>query len=301
MRAFFAHHKPTTAKGRYMLARALLAQGDRERRRRFGALRLAQRRILGAEVEASVIEMFGDMLTRADHKARMEQRLYADDIEAGMRAAERLGGDEVAIAQRARRRDQAGRQREGAARRGARVGAPRRRLYLRARAMAAPGQQAGGSRPADADRAAGSGGLVDRDQWWQERRILVRKLLDEHDAQTAYRVARDAAAPTQGNYRVDKHFTAGWIALRFLHDPEDRGRAFRAHPRGHGQPACALARRLLAGPRRRSHGRPRAGQAPITRRRRNTRATYYGQLARARLGLPDLGLHGPPRLRPEAA
>ncbi len=28
--AFFANHKPTTAKGRYMLARALLAKGDRE-------------------------------------------------------------------------------------------------------------------------------------------------------------------------------------------------------------------------------------------------------------------------------
>ena len=28
--AFFANHKPTTAKGRYMLARAVLAKGDRE-------------------------------------------------------------------------------------------------------------------------------------------------------------------------------------------------------------------------------------------------------------------------------
>ena len=37
------------------------------------------------------------VLTRADHKVRMDQRFYADDIEAGMRAANRLGGDELAI------------------------------------------------------------------------------------------------------------------------------------------------------------------------------------------------------------
>ena len=55
-------------------------------------------RIARADVESKVLEMFGDLLTRADHKARMEQRFYADDIEAGLRAAQRLGGDESAIA-----------------------------------------------------------------------------------------------------------------------------------------------------------------------------------------------------------
>ena len=40
---------------------------------------------------------------------------------------------------------------------------------------------------------------VDLDQWWLERRILVRKLLDDHEAQAAYRVARDAPPPRHGN------------------------------------------------------------------------------------------------------
>ena len=38
------------------------------------------------------------MLTPADHKVRMDARFYADDTDAGMRAAERLGGNELAIA-----------------------------------------------------------------------------------------------------------------------------------------------------------------------------------------------------------
>ncbi len=43
VRAFFAQHQPTTAKGRYVLARALLAQGDRAGRGGAGAPCLARR------------------------------------------------------------------------------------------------------------------------------------------------------------------------------------------------------------------------------------------------------------------
>ena len=49
-------------------------------------------------VEKRVLEMFGGMLTAADHKGRMDARFYVDDAAAGMRAAERLGGNELAIA-----------------------------------------------------------------------------------------------------------------------------------------------------------------------------------------------------------
>ena len=51
--------------------------------------------------------------------------------------------------------------------------------------------------------------LVDVDQWWKERRILVRSLLDEGEARAAYQVARDTPQPPQQNFGVDQHFTAG--------------------------------------------------------------------------------------------
>src|SRR5260221_8419758 len=96
VRAFFAKQQPATAKGRYMLARTLLTQGDRDGA---GALvRYAWRYDdASAEVEKRVLDMYGSMLTAADHKVRMERRFYADDVAAGMRAAERLGGDDPAI------------------------------------------------------------------------------------------------------------------------------------------------------------------------------------------------------------
>src|SRR5438105_8731836 len=40
---------------------------------------------------------------------------------------------------------------------------------------------------------ADPGQTLDTDQWWIERRLVARKLLDLDDAKTAYRVVRDAA------------------------------------------------------------------------------------------------------------
>ena len=267
--AFFANHKPTTAKGHYMLAHALLAKGDRA-----GAAALVRyawrNEDCSADVESKVLEMFGDLLTRADHKARMEQRFYADDIEAGMRAAQRLGGDELAI----------GRARTAVIKRlnnakallDAVPAAARndpgyifaRVQWLRKQNKAEEAGRLILTVPQDPEA------LVDLNQWWVERRLLVRKLLDDGDAKTAYRVARDAASPPQDNYRVDQHFTAGWIALRYSARPEDRRRPFRRHPARHGQPARARPRRLLAGARRRGHGPPRASQGLL----RNGGAIY---------------------------
>jgi soluble lytic murein transglycosylase len=45
------------------------------------------------------------------------------------------------------------------------------------------------------------------------------RLIDLGDADTAYRVLREAAAPANPYYRAELHFMAGWIALRFLADP----------------------------------------------------------------------------------
>ena len=71
-------------------------------------------------------------------------------------------------------------------------------------------------------------------------------------------------------YRVDAHFTAGWIALRYLHDPKTAAEHFARIMRRHRQPACACARRLLAGPRGRSDGPARPGQDFLRNRRRST-------------------------------
>ena len=54
---------------------------------------------MSADLEKQVLEIHSEFLSRADHKARMEKRLFAADNETAMRAARRLGGADVAIAQ----------------------------------------------------------------------------------------------------------------------------------------------------------------------------------------------------------
>jgi soluble lytic murein transglycosylase len=88
---FFNGSPPQTAKGRLVLARALHAQGDTE-----GASALVREAWrndpLPEEVEKQVLERWSEILSRADHKARIEKRLFAADNESAMRAARRLGG-----------------------------------------------------------------------------------------------------------------------------------------------------------------------------------------------------------------
>jgi soluble lytic murein transglycosylase len=295
--AFFAQHKPSTAKGSYMLARALLAKGEREAAA--ALVRQAWRyEDCSGDTETRVLEMFGGLLTRADHKFRMQQRFFAGDGEAGMRAANRLGGDEPAI----------GRARAAVIKRlnnakalldAVPAGARRDPGYIFARVQwlrkENKAEEAGKlmlTVPQDPQA------LVDLNQWWVERRLLVRKLLDDGDPQTAYRVARDAASPPQGNYRVDQHFTAGWIALRYLHDPKTAAAHFSHIDEGTVSPH-ALGRG--------GYWQGRAAEAMGQRAQAKTfyeaasqyTATYYGQLARARLGLTDLGLRGPPVFSPQ--
>jgi len=223
----------------------------------------------------------------------MEQRFYANDVEAGMRAAERLGGNELLIARaRAAVIKKAGNAKAlldavpAAARNDA--------GYIFARVQwlrkTDKSQEAGKlilTAPRDPQA------LVDLDQWWMERRILVRKLLDDHDAQTAYRVARDAPSPPRGNYRVDQHFTTGWIALRFLHDPATAAQHFARIDDGTVNPHALARGGYWQGRAAEAMGQRAQAKAFYEIAAQHT-ATYYGQLARARLGLTDLGLRGPP-------
>lgn len=297
VRAFFARQQPVTGKGRYMLARTLLAQGDRD-----GAAALVRQAWrnddASAEVEKRVLEMFGGMLSAADHKARMEQRFYVDDVAAGLRAAERLGGDQLAI----------GRARAAVLRRAGNAKALLDAVpsaaqndvgYIFARVqwlrLNNKAEEAGKlilTAPKDPEL------LYNLDQWWQERRLLVRKLLDDRDAHAAYSVAREAAIPMRGFYRVDAHFTAGWLALRYLHDPKTAAEHFARIVEGTVSPHGLARGGYWQGRAAEAMGKNDQAKAFYEAAAQHT-ATYYGQLARARLGLKDLGLRGPPAFTPQ--
>jgi soluble lytic murein transglycosylase len=294
VRGFFAEQPPLGPLGKLTLARALTAQGDRG-----GAQRLVRdawrNDDFSAALEAQVLEDFGGLLTRADHKARMDERLYDDDFDTAMRAAKRLGAAEIAIVQARvaveRKARNAGALLE-AVPPGARADPAyvfTRAQWLRRNDRIGEAAQLMLSAPRDPEV------IRNADQWWIERRILARKLLDADNPQAAYKVARDAAPPAKENHHVDQQFTAGWIALRFLKDPNTamphfaRINAFAKHPTSRARAGYWLGRAaetLGRGGEARQHY---ANAAQYT-------AAYYGQLARARLGHRDIAVRPLPAL-----
>ncbi len=175
VRAFFAQGPAAHRQGP-VRARPRAARAGRPRRRA-GLVREAWRNdTFSRELESQALDVFGDLLTRADHKARMDRRLYAEDADGGLRAANRAGGTRAGDRQGAHRGDQEGRQRQGAARRRAGRRAPRRRLHLQPRPVAAPHRQDRRSRRADAVGAARSG------QAARPRRMVDRAPADRPQA-----------------------------------------------------------------------------------------------------------------------
>jgi soluble lytic murein transglycosylase len=290
--SFFDGSSPQSAMGRLVLARALMAQGDTEGAK--ALVRDAWRNDpIPADVEKQVLERYSDFLSRADHKARMEKRLFAADKDSAMRAAHRLGGADLAIAQL---RLALGNKGGNAKKLLDAVPEEARRDpgYLFARAYLlrhdekiAEAAQVLLSAPTDLAQ------VHDGEEWWVERRIMARKLLDLGDARSAYRVVAEAAEPTKENSRVERNFMAGWIALRFLDDPAAAATHFAriqevsSHPTSQARSHYWLGRTAEA-LHRRDQARAEYQAAA------NSSAAYYGQLARARLGLAALALAPPP-------
>jgi soluble lytic murein transglycosylase len=108
-------------------------------------------------------------------------------------------------------------------------------------------------------------------------------------------VARDATLPTRDNYRAEHHFTAGWIALRFLNDPTTAYAHFRHIAEGQDNP-IALARAFYwLGRGAEALKKPQEARAHYVEAARYP-TTYYGQIARAKAGLGEIGISPPPVL-----
>src|SRR3984957_5145314 len=95
--AWFENESPLSAKGRFSLARAMLGRGDRANAERL--VRDAWRSdSMSEDTENTALDLFGALLTPGDQKARMDLLLYGNEYDSALRAAKRLGSDQVALA-----------------------------------------------------------------------------------------------------------------------------------------------------------------------------------------------------------
>ena len=187
--------------------------------------------------------------TKADHKYRADRLLYKEQVPAALREAVLAGPDEVLLA-KARAAVIANAPSDAA------IAAVPKALQKDPGLIFSRIQKA--RRANRTDEAADlmlaaprdPAQIIDGDEWWTERRLVARKLLDLGETRRAYRVAAEHSAASDIR-RMEAEFHAGWIALRFLDDPKLAAGHFAAH-RGAGRDAdLEVAGGLLAGPRRR--------------------------------------------------
>lgn len=292
----FSGDQAVSGKGQFALARVLLAEGDRD-----GAASLVREawrsQELSEHIETEAFDTFRDLLTREDHRARMDKRIGAKDFSAAMRAARRLGGDDLAIVKAC----------------AAVTGNETKALALVDDVPAQARQDLGYTlcrikwlshhdRIAEATRLVlaappATMALQDTDEWWRERRILARKLLDLGEFLTAYQVVREAALPANEFYQADFYFTPGWIALRYLDEPVTARELFAHIDDGSTNPIVLARANYWRGRAAEATGETDAMHAFFEAAARHHTA-YYGQLARARLGVEGFELQPPPRPDP---
>ena len=290
----FVGGQPVSALGRLALARALQGEGDRGGAA--GEVRAVWRSAeLSAELETAVLNEFLGALTPADDIARMDWRIGAKDFGAAMRAAKRLGSGRVGIVKACEAAE--GNSKKAQTLLGEVPNELRGDLgFVLCRThwlLVHDDVPAAAKLLTETSRE----GLErqDVDEWWRERRLLARKLIDLGDPQSAYRVVRDAAIPSNPYYRSEYHFMAGWIALRFLNDPARAFTHFAHVDEGSSDP-IVLARAAYW----RGRAAEATGQSDKMRAQYQAAAAYptayYGQLARARLGLSQIAVRSPPPL-----
>lgn len=274
-----------------LLARAYLDKGDRGR-----ALALVRPvwhgKALGASLQAAFAEDFSSILTAEDHLTRVDKLVALHRFDEAKALKSRLGnGPRAYIDARIAAANGARDARAQLARVPSDL---RRRPGYRLAEVELERRAENFERAAQLIRSVNRGDIVDGDAWWVETRIVARSLAERGNAREAYRLVTLGFAEDREE-KADEAFHAGWFALSHLKDGRTAERHFR------DLEAIATTPISLS---RASYWRGRAAAArgdsgAAARHYRdaaNHGFTYYGQLARAELGLSGTGVPRAPAI-----
>lgn len=287
--AYFTAYPPLSGAAKFRLAEALLVQ------RRFDeANRIARDAWDSAGLdpaqEQEFLLVFGQLLTPADHLARLDRLLWSGQTSAASRLLGRIPADRVAWAQ-ARIALRSGRP--------ASLDGPLAReagyIFDRARQLQRAGDLAS-ARAVLAGADIQQGLVVDPEAWLKLRLELARSAERGGDAATAYRLAANHRAFPLGRALADRvlaeraafvdlEWFAGWVALKDLRRFDDAQRHFENVRAAALTPVSQSRGDYWIGRAAEAGGRKAVADAAYA-----AAAThpdyFYGQLAHERLGRP---------------
>lgn len=285
--AAFGNQTPKTAEGAIILTRALKNKGKTKNARAI-LLPFWHKERLDKKEENLILKEFSSLLSKADHKRRMDMLLYRDRITQAERFSKLAGAQSLYRARAATIRKQS---KADQAIKSVHKSWHKDPSYLftkieRARRTERFNDVAKLIVKAPRDEHS----LVNPGEWWVEQRIVSRILYERGNASAAYKIAANHLAASARD-KVEAEFHAGFYALRGLKKPKTAIKHFAkildysSTPLSQSRAWYWLGRAAQAAKSgKASEYYHRASQYPTT---------YYGQLARAKLKIKNLNVRYP--------
>jgi len=226
IKAFFANREAQSGMGLAALASAFLAEGNQEQAKKL-AVMAWRTEDLPAGLEPGFLARFGEFLTLADHKWRLDRLLIETirwDGEKAQRAS--VARRVIALLPPAEQKKANARLQVFLGAKGAKKvidalpaeGTPDWGLvFHRIQALRRAGKNDEAAKlllGAPTEEAL----TVSPDEWWVERRANAYDALKANKSKLAYELVREAG-PLSVNPLKEQTFMAGWIALRYLKNP----------------------------------------------------------------------------------
>lgn len=285
--AAFGNATPKTAEGAIILTRALKSKG-RTKNARAILLPFWHKERLDEKEENIILKEFTSLLSKTDHKRRMDMLLYRDRVSQAERFSKLAGAESLYRARAAtiRKQSKADKLIKSVHRSWRKDPSYLFTKIERARREERFNEVA--KLIAKAPRDANS--LINPGEWWVEQRIVSRILYERGNPSGAYKIAANHLAESARD-RVEAEFHAGFYALRGLNKPNTAIKHFgkildlATIPRSKSRAWYWLGRSAEAGRSNKASGYFRnAAQYPTT---------YYGQLASAKLKIKNLNVRYP--------
>lgn len=282
--AFFIRRKPEGADGKFAMAGALQSIGKTKEAE--ALVRDAWRGdSVDRDLERAIRDGFPTVLTDDNNRARLERLAFRKDWVVAQRLAAEIGAREVRLLKARMAVDRGANLKSGLTGLSDADRSDPLIQFVEARELRRQGKREDAAAimlKAPSKPEA----VIEGDQWAQERQRLARGLLEAGKLQTAYDIIKPNVAVSETD-NIETEMLAGWIALRFLDKPEAAAQHFaRAEP--HADLPTSVARVAYWRGRAAEANKDKVQAKAFFETAAQHTTTYYGQLARAKLGKTDL-------------
>ncbi|MTI17409.1 lytic transglycosylase domain-containing protein [Rhodobacteraceae bacterium RKSG542] len=288
----FGSSPPESLEGKIALATAYVKTGNNSKARALAAPIWHTELLEGRE--NSFLSTFSKVLSQEDHRLRTEMFLYRDRSRSAERLLPRLSRNHQAYV-KARIA-----QIRGAKNADKLLASVPRSMRNEPGLIFAKVKQA--RKASDYKTAAAllekaprdAKALVNPDEWWVQRRVVSRMLIELGDPKRAYKIAAGHAAESPAEY-TEAEWHAGFYALRFLNDPRRAEPHFRNILKIAQTPITLSKAHYWIGRSKEVAGDAN-GALGAYRNAAQYSTAYYGQLALTKLGYTSLPLQPLPKV-----